>query len=247
MVMDAEGIENMYIGFSKKPQYMAKRRDFVASSGRREYRELVGPNVRVSDFITEEYILYARASLTRAIPSVLDGLKPSQRKIIHTLLGTKDKEIKVAQLAAKVALETNYHHGEVSLAGAIVRLAHDFVGSTNLNLLEPIGQLGTRLMGGKDAASPRYIFTKLSETFKSTFERRDLTLLEYAVEEGQIVEPRLLARDTAGPVARCRGLGGWFLHANPSSGSSSGDGELARALGWWEHSVGAHAPVLAKI
>jgi DNA topoisomerase-2 len=43
----------------------------------------------------------------------------------------------------------------------IVGLAQDFVGSNNINLLLPIGQFGTRLQGGKDSASPRYIFTML--------------------------------------------------------------------------------------
>jgi len=43
----------------------------------------------------------------------------------------------------------------------IINLAQNFVGSNNLNLLQPLGQFGTRLHGGKDAASPRYIFTML--------------------------------------------------------------------------------------
>lgn len=43
----------------------------------------------------------------------------------------------------------------------IVRLAQDFVGSNNLNLLLPLGQFGTRLAGGEDAASARYIYTSL--------------------------------------------------------------------------------------
>jgi len=40
-------------------------------------------------------------------------------------------------------------------------MAQDFIGSNNLNLLMPNGQFGTRLDGGKDAASPRYVFTQL--------------------------------------------------------------------------------------
>lgn len=43
----------------------------------------------------------------------------------------------------------------------IVGLAQNFVGSNNLNMLQPLGQFGTRLHGGKDSASPRYIFTML--------------------------------------------------------------------------------------
>lgn len=47
----------------------------------------------------------------------------------------------------------------------IVNLAQDYVGSNNINLLLPIGQFGTRLQGGKDSASPRYIFTQLKYAY----------------------------------------------------------------------------------
>lgn len=50
---------------------------------------------------------------------------------------------------------------QISLMMTIVGLAQNFVGSNNLNLLQPLGQFGTRLHGGKDSASPRYIFTML--------------------------------------------------------------------------------------
>ena len=53
------------------------------------------------------------------------------------------------------------HVSFIFVLGTIVNLAQNFVGSNNLNLLEPIGQFGTRLHGGKDSASPRYIFTCL--------------------------------------------------------------------------------------
>ena len=71
------------------------------------------------------------------------------------------KEVKVAQLAGSVGEHSAYHHGEMSLMGTIINLAQNFVGSNNINLLQPLGQFGTRLHGGKDAASPRYIFTAL--------------------------------------------------------------------------------------
>ena len=51
----------------------------------------------------------------------------------------------------------------MSLNGAIIGMAQNFVGSNNINLLTPSGQFGTRRLGGKDAASPRYIFTKLEK------------------------------------------------------------------------------------
>lgn len=83
-------------------------------------------------------------------------------KVLFTCFKRADKkEVKVAQLAGAVGEMSAYHHGEASLMSTIVNLAQNFVGSNNINLLLPIGQFGTRLQGGKDSASPRYIFTQL--------------------------------------------------------------------------------------
>ena len=82
----------------------------------------------------------------RSIPSVADGLKPGQRKVLFGCFKRKlVKEIKVAQLAGFVSEKTAYHHGEQSLTATIVGLAQNFVGSNNVNLLEPNGQFGTRI------------------------------------------------------------------------------------------------------
>jgi len=97
--------------------------------------------------------------------------------------------MKVAQLAAYVSEKTSYHHGEVSLADTIVRLAHDYMGSNNVNLLEPCGQFGTRLMGGKDASQTRYIFTKLTKEARILFDQRDDAVLTYLDDDGKQIEP----------------------------------------------------------
>jgi len=73
----------------------------------------------------------------------MDGLKPSQRKILYASLkrGLKE-EIRVAQLAGYVSEHAAYHHGEASLNGTIVGMGQNFVGSNNINLFKPIGQFG---------------------------------------------------------------------------------------------------------
>ena len=63
-------------------------------------------------------------------------------------------------------------------------MAQDFVGSNNINLLQPIGQFGTRAMGGKEAASARYIFTNLSKVTRVLFQEHDDPLLQHIEEEG---------------------------------------------------------------
>ena len=99
-------------------------------------------------------------------------------------------EIKVAQLAGYVSETAAYHHGEASLMSTIINLAQDYVGSNNLNLLYPSGQFGTRLKGGRDAASSRYIFSRLSVLARLVFHPNDDALLEYLDDDGQSIEPR---------------------------------------------------------
>src|SRR6056300_1170233 len=144
----------------------------------------------ISDFIHKDLVNFSLADLKRSIAHVSDGLKPSQRKVLYACF-TKNltSEMKVAQLAAYVSEKTSYHHGEVSLADTIVKLAHNFMGSNNINLLEPCGQFGTRLMGGKDASQTRYIFTKLTKSARQLFDPRDDPVLQYLDDDGKQIEP----------------------------------------------------------
>lgn len=129
----------------------------------------------VSDFINIDLIKFSEEDIRRSIPHLADGLKPSQRNIIYAgkKKGNLEKEINVGQFSGYVAEHTDYHHGETSLQGAIIGLAQDFVGSNNMNLLLPCGQFGSRLEGGSDSASVRYIFTKFAPYTKKLFDSRD--------------------------------------------------------------------------
>ncbi|XP_061700038.1 DNA topoisomerase 2-beta isoform X2 [Syngnathoides biaculeatus] len=143
-----------------------------------------------NDFINKELILFSNSDNERSIPSLVDGLKPGQRKVLFTCLKRNDKrEVKVAQLAGSVAEMSAYHHGEQALMMTIVNLAQNFVGSNNVNILQPLGQFGTRINGGKDAASPRYIFTMLSPLAKLLFPAVDSNLLRFLYDDNQKVEP----------------------------------------------------------
>ncbi|VDK74675.1 unnamed protein product, partial [Onchocerca ochengi] len=146
--------------------------------------------VSFKDFVNKELVLFSNCDNERSIPSLVDGLKPGQRKVLFTCFKRADKkEVKVAQLAGAVGEMSAYHHGEASLMSTIVNLAQDFVGSNNINLLLPIGQFGTRLQGGKDSASPRYIFTQLNPVTKALFPSVDENVLRFLFEENQKIEP----------------------------------------------------------
>ena len=146
--------------------------------------------VEYYDFIHSELIHFSNDDLNRSIPSVIDGLKPSQRKILFGafLRGLDKDEVKVAQLAGFVSDKAAYHHGEMSLNGAIIGMAQNFVGSNNINILKPNGQFGTRLKGN-DAASPRYIWTKLEITTPIIFNANDNNILQNQIEDGMQIEP----------------------------------------------------------
>jgi len=142
-------------------------------------------------FINRELILFSMYDNQRSIPSLCDGLKPSERKILFGCFKRNLRdEIKVAQLTGYISEHSAYHHGEQSLSGTIVAMAQNFVGSNNINLLLPLGQFGTRNKGGKDSASARYIFTNLNKVTRHLFNSNDLPLMDYLVEEGQKIEPK---------------------------------------------------------
>ncbi|XP_017108704.3 DNA topoisomerase 2 [Drosophila bipectinata] len=147
-------------------------------------------HITYADFINLELVLFSNADNERSIPSLVDGLKPGQRKVMFTCFKRNDKrEVKVAQLSGSVAEMSAYHHGEVSLQMTIVNLAQNYVGSNNINLLEPRGQFGTRLTGGKDCASARYIFTLMSPLTRLIYHPLDDPLLQYQTDDGQKIEP----------------------------------------------------------
>jgi DNA topoisomerase-2 len=149
------------------------------------------PEIRYDDFVNRELIHFSKYDCERSIASVVDGLKTSLRKIMFCAFKRKleKEELKVAQFAGYVSEHSLYHHGEASLNKAIVGLAQDFVGSNNVNLLLPLGQFGTRLQGGKDSASERYIFTRMNPITRHVFQEVDQSTLNYLNDDGIMVEP----------------------------------------------------------
>ena len=146
--------------------------------------------ISTKDFVDEELIHFSNEDNDRSIPSLVDGFKPSQRKVAYGSFKRKLKtDVKVAQLAGYISEHAAYHHGEVSLENTIKNMAQDYVSANNVNYLEPIGQFGSRLMGGDDAAQSRYIFTKLSPITRLIFKEEDDCLCKYLDDDGFSIEP----------------------------------------------------------
>jgi len=142
----------------------------------------------ISEFLSNEYRDFSLYVIeNRAIASVVDGLKPVQRKILHVSNRTwrlgSEKTLKVFQLCGKVASEAFYHHGDASLSAAIVNLAQSF--KNNLPLMEEDGQFGSLRV--PEAGAPRYIGTRLHPNFRLVY--KDFDLLSPREEEGEVIEP----------------------------------------------------------
>ena len=153
-----------------------------------------GNRVPYDDFIHKDLIHFSYYNLERSIPNVMDGLKTSQRKILFAAFKRNlTQEIRVAQFAGYVSEHTGYHHGEASLNETIVGMAQDFMGSNNIPWLVPQGQFGTRIQGGKDAASPRYIHTYLQPRIRKLVPEEDFAVLKYRDDDGLPVEPEWYA------------------------------------------------------
>ena len=166
------------------------RKTWLATYSRDRYLDTLQPSVTYQKFINDEMIHFSKYDCDRSIPNLMDGLKISLRKILFSAFKKNLKtEIKVAQFSGYVSEHSGYHHGEASLNAAIVGMAQNFVGSNNINLFEPNGQLGSRLKGGKDSASERYIFTQLNKLTRLIYRSEDDNTLTYLDDDGQSVEP----------------------------------------------------------
>ncbi|KAI0175785.1 type II DNA topoisomerase [Hypoxylon sp. FL1284] len=188
-VMQSQEADLFELAFSKKKA--DARKEWLGNFVPGTYLDHSTKQVSYDDFVNKELILFSMADNMRSIPSVVDGLKPGQRKVIYACLKRnliKDK--KVIELAGYVSEQTAYHHGEISLQQTIIGLAQNFVGSNNVNCLEPSGNFGSRLAGGSDSASARYIHTRLSPFARRVFSPLDEPNLEPQMEDGKKIEPK---------------------------------------------------------
>lgn len=184
--------DKFQLAFSKTRADDRKR--WIATHTEDVYLDHTQSHISYGDFVDRELVLFSVADLRRSIPSLVDGWKPGQRKVLFGAFERRlSTDVKVVQFAGYVSERAAYHHGETSLHGTIIGMAQRFVGSNNLNVLVPSGQFGTRAHGGSDAASPRYIFTRLDSRARLAFPPDDDACLTYLEDDGQGIEPRWYA------------------------------------------------------
>jgi DNA topoisomerase II len=184
-----------------------ERKTWLENYEKNQYLDTTNPRVKYEEFVNRELIHFSVYDCERSIPNLVDGLKTSQRKILYCAFKRKlNQEVKVAQFSGYVSEHSEYHHGEQSLNGAIVGMAQNYVGSNNINLLQPNGQFGTRMQNGQDSASERYIFTQLNPLTRLLFPEADDPILTYLNEDGCIIEPEYYVPIL--PMALVNGIAG---------------------------------------
>ena len=143
----------------------------------------------LSQFLQSDYSDFASYSTIRMIASAIDGQKNASRKVIKTVLDKNIKnELKVSQLASRVAEYTEYLHGDASLQGVIVTMAQNYAGANNIPLLDREGNFGNRFIN--EASAPRYIYTNGSKELFKFFKKIDDNVLVKQYFEGVEIEPR---------------------------------------------------------
>lgn len=118
--------------------------------------------------------------LDRAVPHIDDGLKPVQRRILHTLWDMDDGRFhKVANVVGRAM--SLHPHGDASIGAALVGIAQ------RAFLIEPQGNFGNTLTGD-DAAAPRYIEARLTNFAKDVLFNPKTTTWQLSYD-GRAQEP----------------------------------------------------------
>jgi DNA topoisomerase-2 len=206
------------IDMAFNPKRADNRKEWLKAYDRKMSLDTTRDLVSYQEFVNVDLRSFSTYDNERSLGSVVDGMKPSQRKVLYSAFKKNLKgEIKVAQFSGYVSEHAAYHHGEQSLNGTIVGMAQNFMGSNNINLFEPLGQFGTRLQGGKDSASERYIFTKLNPIARKLFPSEDDAVLEYRDDDGFTVEPEYYVPILPMILVNgCKGIGTGFSTDIPS-------------------------------
>lgn len=146
-------------------------------------------DVEVTKFFGSDYKDWAMSVIEeRALPSVIDGFKPTARKVVHAAItgSLKDGALyKLLALSGDAMKLSLYAHGDASLNGVIINLCKPFVDS--FNPLESDSQVGT-VRDPNSAGSPRYLYVRHSRWLDLIY-KTDYNLLDFVFEEGQYVEP----------------------------------------------------------
>ncbi len=187
-VKDPNAIDSLRIAFSTKT---GTRKEWMAKTIKKSMGDikLCPPTgkLNISDFVNRDLIHFFIMTLSRALPSRIDGMKQSQRQIIDTILShpeTHSKNVSLVTLEGMVKSHTGYEHASVYLV--VCNMAIGYPGSNNLPLLLNQGAYANRVTGVN--AKPRYLFTRATPELKTIYRDEDIPLLTRKINSGREAE-----------------------------------------------------------
>lgn len=125
----------------------------------------------LSDIANNEWREFAMYTIEgRAIPSMIDGLKPSQRFYLYSSLVNSAKEFKKVSAIAGIVSDYGYTHAETAVASTGQLMAAEWY--NNLCLIEGRGSFGSRLI--QEAGASRYVYTRVHKNFGKYIQDIDL-------------------------------------------------------------------------
>ncbi|MHC4840042.1 MAG: DNA gyrase/topoisomerase IV subunit A, partial [Planctomycetota bacterium] len=163
--------------------------------------------LNIADEMRESYLTYAMSVIvSRALPDVRDGLKPSQRRVLVAMndlnLGPSSKHRKCAKICGDTS--GNYHpHGESVVYPTLVRMGQDF--ATRYLMVHPQGNFGT--IDGDPPAAMRYTEARMTRASVDMMDDLEKDTVDYVDNfEGTRKEPTVLPGKF--PNLLCNGTGG---------------------------------------
>lgn len=201
-VFRLDDASEQYLQLAFDDQLADQRKEWIRAYDPVTQTPTLSSEVPVSQFINTELIEFSIDDLRRSIPSEIDGLKVSQRKILEAafrhwgsksntrLLQQELTRYKTGQMANYASEQTNYVHGEKCLATTIAKMAQVFVGTNNMPLFQLDSEFGTRNQGGKDAGDARYTYTRPMPYLEQLFPKIDFPLLDDQYDEDRRIEPK---------------------------------------------------------
>lgn len=177
----------------------------------------------ISEFFNEEFRDYSKAAVIRAIPRLMDGMKPVHRKILYCMLKRfkgelKDTRIKIPQFAGYIMENAGYHHGEQALFKTIIGMGQKYItGPNNIPLVNGKGNYGDRRQRGEDQSPARYLKCGLAPIARLIYRKEDDALFEILYDDGVPVEPKeMYPVIPMALINKCEGIGtGWSTKVFP--------------------------------
>lgn len=190
--VDSETDDVLNLVFNKK--MTNERKQWISAYDPNSQAVYVNPRP-VTDFFQEEFRSFSKMSVIRAIPRLMDGMKPVHRKVLYAMFlkfsrTGKHKMIKIPQFAGFVMEKSQYHYGQEALFETITIMGQRYLtGPNNLPLVLGEGNFGDRRQRGKDASPARYLKCGLHPIAYYVYRQEDWPLLKIQYDEGEPMEP----------------------------------------------------------